>query len=53
MTVGPRAAVARQLDVALPAADGSRTVASSASSQARTRLGPDPMEWLYLWTAEE
>jgi hypothetical protein len=49
----PIAAVARQLDIALPAADGSRTVASSALSQARARLGPDPMEWLYLRTAEE
>jgi hypothetical protein len=49
----PITAVARQLDIALPAADGSRTVASSALSQARTRLGPDPMEWLYLRTAEE
>jgi hypothetical protein len=49
----PIAAVARQLDIALPAADGSRTVASSALSQARTRLGPEPMEWLYLRTAEE
>jgi hypothetical protein len=49
----PITAVARQLDIALLAADGSRTVASSALSQARTRLGPDPMEWLYLRTAEE
>lgn len=49
----PIAAVARQLDIALPAPDGSRTVASSALSQARARLGPDPMEWLYLRTAEE
>jgi hypothetical protein len=49
----PIAAVARQLDVVLPAADGSRTVAGSALSQARARLGPDPMEWLYLRTAEE
>lgn len=49
----PITAVARQLDVVLPAADGSRTVAGSALSQARTRLGPDPMEWLYLRTAEE
>jgi hypothetical protein len=49
----PIVAVARQLDIALPAADGSRTVAASALSQARTRLGPDPMEWLYLRTAEE
>ena len=49
----PIAAVALKLDIALPAADGSRTVASSALSQARTRLGPEPMEWLYLRTAEE
>ena len=49
----PIAAVARQLDIALPAADGTRTVAASALSQARARLGPDPMEWLYLRTAEE
>jgi hypothetical protein len=49
----PITAVARQLDVALPASDGSRTVAGSAISQARARLGPDPMEWLYLRTAEE
>jgi DDE family transposase len=37
----------------LPAANGIRTVASSALSQARARLGPEPMEWLYLRTAEE
>jgi len=49
----PIAAVARQLDVALPAADGSRTVASSALSQARARLGAEPMEWLFLRTSEE
>ena len=49
----PIAAVARRLDIALPAADGSRTVASSALTQARARLGPEPMEWLYLRTAEE
>lgn len=49
----PIAAVARQLDIALPAADGSRSVATSALSQARARLGPEPMEWLYLRTAEE
>nr|HEX4315739.1 transposase domain-containing protein [Kofleriaceae bacterium]HEX4316773.1 transposase domain-containing protein [Kofleriaceae bacterium] len=44
----PITAVARQLDVALPAADGSRTVASSALTQARARLGDEPMEWLFL-----
>lgn len=49
----PIAAVAQQLDVVLPAADGSRTVASSALTQARARLGPDPMEWLFLRSAEE
>jgi hypothetical protein len=49
----PIAAVARQLDIALPGPDGSRTVASSALSQARSRLGPEPMEWLYLRTAQE
>lgn len=49
----PISAVAQQLDVALPAADGSRTVASSALSQARARLGSEPMEWLFLRTSEE
>ena len=49
----PITAVARQLDIALPSADGSRTVASSALTQARARLGPDPIEWLFLRSAEE
>jgi hypothetical protein len=49
----PITAVARQLDIALPGSDGSRTVASSALTQARTRLGADPMEWLYLRSSEE
>lgn len=49
----PITAVARQLDIALPAADGSRTVASSALTQARARLGADPLEWLFLRSAEE
>lgn len=49
----PVTAVARQLDIALPATDGSRTVASSALTQARSRLGPEPMEWLFLRSAEE
>jgi len=49
----PIATVAQQLDVALPAADGSRTVASSALTQARARLGPEPMEWLFLRSSEE
>ncbi len=46
----PITEVARQLELALPGADGSRTVASSALAQARARLGPDPMEWLFLRT---
>ncbi|MBA3540037.1 MAG: IS4 family transposase, partial [Deltaproteobacteria bacterium] len=45
--------VARQLEVALPGLDGSRTVASSALTQARIRLGADPMEWLFLRSAEQ
>jgi hypothetical protein len=49
----PITAVAQRLDVALPAADGSRTVASSALTQARVRLGSEPMEWLFLRSAEE
>ena len=49
----PITEVARQLEVALPGADGSRTVASSALSQARARLGADPMEWLFLRSGEE
>jgi hypothetical protein len=49
----PIAAVAKQLDIALPARDGSRTVASSALTQARARLGSEPMEWLFLRTSEE
>ncbi len=49
----PIAAVAKQLDIALPGADGSRTVAASALVQARARLGADPMEWLFLRTSSE
>ncbi|MEJ7601137.1 MAG: IS4 family transposase [Kofleriaceae bacterium] len=49
----PITKVAQQLDVALPAAYGSRTVASRALSQTRVRLGSEPMEWLFLRTAEE
>jgi len=49
----PVATVAKQLDIALPASDGSRTVAASALAQARARLGPDPMEWLFLRTSDE
>lgn len=49
----PITVVARQLDIALPAVDGTRTVASSALSQARTRLGAAPMEWLFHRSAAE
>ena len=45
--------VARQLELALPDADGSRTVAPSSLAQARARLGVAPMEWLFLRTAED
>ncbi len=48
----PITEVARQLEVALPGLDGSQTVASSALTQARIRLGSDPMEWLFLRSAE-
>lgn len=46
----PIAEVARQLELALPSQDGSVTVAPSALAQARARLGPDPMEWLFART---
>ncbi len=45
--------VVQQLDLAMPTADGMRTVASSAIAQARARLGAEPMEWLYERTATE
>jgi hypothetical protein len=49
----PITQVAQQLELALPARDGSLTVAPSALAQARSRLGPEPMEWLFLRTGEE
>ena len=49
----PIADVVRQLELAMPSADGRRTVASSSISQARARLGADPMEWLYERTATQ
>lgn len=45
--------VVRQLDLAMPARDGMRTVASSAITQARARLGSEPLEWLFERTAGE
>ena len=49
----PITQVAEQLELALPDAAGNLTVAPSALVQARTRLGADPMEWLFLRTGEE
>ena len=49
----PITEVAEQLELALPGLDGSTTVARSALPQARARLGADPMEWLFLRTADE
>lgn len=48
----PITTVAQHLELVLPARDGSRTVASSALTQARTRLGAAPMEWLFTRSAE-
>jgi hypothetical protein len=42
-----------RLGLALPAADGSRTVAPSAVAQARARLGADPLEVLFTRTGAE
>jgi hypothetical protein len=49
----PITQIAQQLELALPGLDGASTVASSALTQARARLGSEPMEWLFLRTAEE
>lgn len=48
----PITEVARRLELALPAADGTRTTAASALTQARVRLGSAPMEWLFARTSE-
>jgi hypothetical protein len=48
----PITEVARQLEVALPGRDGNLTVASSALTQARTRLGAEPMQWLFERSAD-
>lgn len=47
------AEVVRQLDLALPAADGTDSVAPSAVVQARTRVGADPIQWLFHRTGPE
>jgi hypothetical protein len=49
----PIAEVVRQLDLAMPSSDGRRTVASSSVTQARVRLGSEPMEWLFERTATQ
>jgi hypothetical protein len=49
----PITEIAQRLELALPDRDGTRTVASSALTQARARLGSEPLEWLFLRTAEE
>jgi len=43
--------IVRRLDLALPDADGNRTVAPSTIAQARARLGAEPLEWLFHRTA--
>ena len=48
----PIAQVVGRLDLALPDAEGNRTVAPSAVAQARRRLGAQPLEWLFHRTAE-
>ena len=48
----PIAEVVTHLDLALPGAGGTPVVAPSAVAQARSRLGPDPLEWLFNKSAE-
>lgn len=45
--------VANSLDLALPTGNGAVTVAPSAISQARGRLGDEPLEWLFIRCADE
>ncbi len=44
--------VVRQLELALPSAKGAEVVAS-AIAQARARLGPDPLRWLFERTGSQ
>ena len=48
----PIAEVVSHLDLALPGKGGTPVVAPSSAAQARSRLGPDPLEWLFNKTAE-
>ncbi len=43
----PIAELVAHLDLALPGRDGSLVVAPSSVAQARQRLGPEPMKWLF------
>ncbi|HVU78405.1 MAG TPA: IS4 family transposase, partial [Gaiellaceae bacterium] len=45
--------VVAHLDLALPSARGERTVAPSAVTQARARVGGAPLEWLFTQTAAQ
>lgn len=48
----PIAEVVSWLDLALPANNGKLVVAPSSISQARKRLGPEPMKWLFNKVSE-
>lgn len=45
--------VVAHLDLALPSARGEHTVAPSAVTQARARVGAAPLEWLFTQTAAQ
>lgn len=47
------AAVANSLDLALPSWNKKATAAPSSISQARDRLGEDPVAWLFVRSADE
>jgi hypothetical protein len=47
------AAVANSLDLALPSGNGRATAAPSSVSQARDRLGQEPVAWLFVRSADE
>ena len=45
--------VANSLDLALPSRNARATAARSSVAQARDRLGQEPMEWLFVRSAEK
>lgn len=45
--------VVQHLELALPGPSKSRTVAPSTVAQARSRLGPEPLEWLFARSAAQ